>query len=206
MIQLFRAAAFTVALLASVDAAHAQGFLRGLVEGKIGEALRSGGNGGRRQTGSTEAARTTPAPAAIKPKAAAAAPKPIRFIGDMRAPADAESQKAAYNKFGEAHCNDCEGGIALDGTPKFTYDQFSGQYEERARRAGNWPVGHVHRWQGKASAGTLTVTSEERIDGFRCRRLEYKLVKGTTTAGRSSLICWGLASSESSVENWHEVY
>ncbi|RYD98079.1 MAG: hypothetical protein EOP61_15930 [Sphingomonadales bacterium] len=206
MIHAFRAAVCAAALLASADAAQAQGFLRDLVEGKVSEALRSGG-GDRRQARSAGEARATPAPATTRPKAAAAATsKPIRFIGDMRAPAEVEAQKAAYNQFGEASCNDCEGGIALDGTPKFSYDQFSGQYGERAKRAGSWPVGHVHRWQGKASAGTLTVKSEERVDGFRCRRLEYKLVRGSSSASRASLICWGMASSESSVENWHEVY
>ena len=135
--------------------------------------------------------------------AAANAP---RYVGDIRPPADAEVRKAAFRKFGEVSCNDCEGGVDFDSRPKADFDQYSGNHAEWPRRAGNWPVGHVHRWKGKASTGTLTVVNEEQVEGLRCRRLEYKLTKGATSAIRPSLICFGLASSESSVENWHEVY
>lgn len=130
----------------------------------------------------------------------------IRFVSDIPKPSDAAAQRAAYLKFGEVSCNDCEGGIDFDSRIKFDFDQYSGKYNEIPQRAGAWPIGHVHRWRGKAATGTLTVVNEEQVEGFRCRRLEYKLVKGTASAIRPSLICFGLASSESSVENWHEVY
>lgn len=128
------------------------------------------------------------------------------YTGDVPKSAEAETLRVAYNKFGEVSCNDCEGGISFDGSPRFEYDQFSGQYEERARRAGTWAVGHVHRWKGKASIGTITVLSEEAINGLKCKRLVYKLVRGQASAERPSLICFGLASRSSSVENWHEIY
>lgn len=108
--------------------------------------------------------------------AASEPPEPkARYIDSLKTPPDVEAKKAEYNKFGEVSCNDCEGGIALDGRPSIPFDEFSGRYNERAKRAGSWPIGHTHKWQGKASKGTLTLISEERVDGFLCRRLEYRL-------------------------------
>ncbi|MBB4101110.1 hypothetical protein [Sphingomonas kyeonggiensis] len=130
----------------------------------------------------------------------------VRYTDNLPKSAEAETLRVAYNKFGEAHCNDCEGSVSFDGSPKFEYDSFSGQYEERARRAGTWAVGYVHRWKGKEATGTMTVLSEETISGFRCKRLLYKLVRGQMSAERPSLICFGLANSSSSKENWHEIY
>lgn len=131
---------------------------------------------------------------------------PGRYVSNLKPPADAQARKDAFRKFGEVSCTDCEGGIAFDSKPKAPYDQYSGNYAEWPRRAGSWPVGHVHRWKGKASTGTITVVKEEQVEGFKCRHLEYKLVRGTASAIRPSLICFGLANRDSSVENWHEVY
>lgn len=136
----------------------------------------------------------------------AAANGAARYVSSLKTPAEVQAQKDAFRKFGEVSCTDCEGGIAFDSKPKAPYDQFSGNYAEWPRRAGSWPVGHVHRWKGKASTGTITVVAEEPVDGFKCRRLEYKLVRGAASATRPGLICFGLANRDSSVENWHEVY
>lgn len=136
----------------------------------------------------------------------ATANEPVRYVGKLKPPADAQARKDAFRKFGEVRCNDCEGGIDFDSRPKASFDQYSGTHAEWARRAGSWPVGHVHRWKGKETTGTITVLSEEQVDGFKCRRLEYKLVRGTASAIRPSLICFGLLSTASSVDNWHEVF
>ena len=143
---------------------------------------------------------------ALSASSHASASDPVRYVSSLKPPAEAQAQKDAFRKFGEVSCNDCEGGIDFDSKPKAEYDQYSGNYAEWPRRAGNWPVGHVHRWKGKASVGTITVVTEEQVDGFKCRRLEYKLVRGGASAVRPSLICFGLANRDSSVENWHEVY
>lgn len=137
---------------------------------------------------------------------ATAVATPAAFVGAIKAPPEAEAQKAAFRKFGEVSCNDCEGGVDFDSKPKAPYDAFSGKFNEWAPRAGSWPVGHVHRWKGKASIGSISVIAEEQVEGFRCKRLEYKLVKGAQSATRPSLICFGLLSRDSSVENWHEIY
>lgn len=216
----FRTAAAVIALLGVAHEAHAQGFFKRLADRAIEEAeqqtqtiaretIADGLRGGNRkeseadETPSREESDGTP-DAEVSP--AAAPPKAPAYIDGLKAPAEVEAKKAAYNKFGEVSCSDCEGGIDFDGRPKFPYDQFSGQYGERAKRAGSWSIGHVHRWQGKASTGTLTVLREENVDGFRCRRLEYRLMKGSASASRPGLICWGLANRSSEIENWHEIY
>lgn len=211
--------AIAAALLAMGQGAQAQGFLKRLADRAldraertaetIGESAARGSPRGRKAKDRREAAPAS-GPAAPGPVSQAGAAKPalaaVRYIDSLRTPPDVETQKTAYNKFGEVSCNDCEGGIDLDGRPKFAYDQYSGQYNERAARAGSWPVGHTHNWKGRASKGTLTVLREESVDGFRCRHLEYRLVRGDASATRPGLICFGLANSSSEVEKWHEIY
>jgi hypothetical protein len=219
MRQAFHAAVAAMAFVLLCEPVHAQGFLKRIadraldkVEQKAEEVVGGvlQGSGGRGE----ELAPEPPEPTATdampqlggKSTAAPAAPKAAKYVNDLRAPPEVEALKAEYNKFGEASCRDCEGGIELDGRPTFPYDQYSGKYNERAARAGNWPVGHTHRWQGKESTGTLSVKAEERVEGFRCRRLEYRLVKGQVSVSRPGLICYGLANSSSEIENWHEIY
>ncbi len=222
MRQVFGAIVAVAMLLGIGDAAKAQSLLKRFVDrtaqqteeevqSVVRDTIASGLRGdGRGENGSSpdpegEGAET----GAVEPSPAAAVPtvaKKAAYIDALRVPPEVEAQKASYNKFGEVRCNDCEGGIDFDGRPKFAFDQFSGQYNERAKRAGNWPVGHVHRWQGKAAKGTLTVTREEEVEGFRCRRLDYRLDKGSASASRPGLICFGLANRSSGIENWHEVY
>ncbi len=207
------------ALLISAHEAHAQGFLKRLADRAVekveqnaeklaGDAI----NGSARPRKDKSSNDEAPAPVETSQESASAQAPPsssaskARYIDSLKTPADVEAKKAAYNKFGEVSCNDCEGGIELDGRPTFPFDEFSGRYNERAKRAGSWPIGHIHRWQGKASKGTLTLMSEERVDGFQCRRLEYRLERGGASVSRPGLICLGLGNSSSDVENWHEIY
>lgn len=212
-----RMTAAAAALLAAIHGAQAQGLLNRLagraVDGiertaeKIGKAPAKGARGTRRAAAGSGEAVAPDAPASgAEPVRPANPVKAARYIDSLRTPPDVEAKKAEYNKFGEVSCNDCEGGIDFDGRPKFSYDQFSGKYNERAKRAGIWPVGHTHNWRGRASRGSLTVTGEESVEGFRCRRLEYRLVRGEASASRPGLICFGLANSSSEIENWHEIY
>lgn len=216
----FRTAAAVIALLGVAHEAHAQGFFKRLADRAIEEAEQQtqtivretiadglrGGNRKESEADETPSQEENDGPPDAEVSPAAALPEAPAYIDGLKVPAEVEAKKAAYNKFGEVSCSDCEGGIDFDGRPKFPYDQFSGQYGERAKRAGSWSIGHVHRWQGKASTGTLTVLREENVDGFRCRRLEYRLMKGSASASRPGLICWGLANRSSEIENWHEIY
>ena len=206
-------------LLASAEGAHAQGFLKRLADRaaekveqnaeKLAGDIINGSAKPRQDESSNDEApvpvETSQEPASVQPGPEAPAPK-ARYIDSLKTPPHVEAKKAEYNKFGEVSCNDCEGGIELDGRPTFPFDEFSGRYNERAKRAGSWPIGHIHRWQGRASKGTLTLMSEERVDGFQCRRLEYRLERGGSSVSRPGLICLGLANSSSDVENWHEIY
>lgn len=217
---ILRAAAAATALLAFANGVQAQGFLKRLADRAVEKVERTAENivedavndaVAPRPDGETSEEISRPpqdAQATAPASASSASPTAakVRYIDDLQTPPDVEAKKAEYNKFGEVSCNDCEGGIELDGRPTFPFDEFSGRYNERAKRAGSWPVGHTHRWQGKASKGTLTVTSEERVDGFQCRRLEYRLERLGTSVARPGLICLGLANSSSEVENWHEIY
>ncbi|KTE04265.1 hypothetical protein ATE68_01010 [Sphingopyxis sp. H038] len=214
-----RAAVAVTALLATANVAQAQGLLKRLADRavekveqaaeKIADDAINGSARPREEAGVDEEA---PAPRQDAPAATPASVNPplpatkARYIDSLKTPPDIETKKAEYDKFGEVSCNACEGGVELDGRPTFPFDEFSGKYNERAKRAGSWPVGYTHRWQGKGSAGTLTVTSEERVEGFRCRRLEYRLERGGASANRPGLICFGLANRSSEVENWHEIY
>ncbi|GEM_PF-1709345 len=235
MQHILRAAAIVAVFLAATPAAQAQGFLKRLVDSAASQAeshaaqkVRRGVDGAvdgtsrRNRRGADAAPDAEPAAPASAPESddvavggtpADAAPAPaatrsVRYVGDMRPPADAQGQKDAFRKFGEVSCNDCEGGIDFDSRVKFPFDEFSGKYNEIPRRIGSWSIGHVHRWQGKNNNGTMTLLGEETLQGLRCRRVEYRLVraKGGASASRQSLVCWGMASSESSTENWHEVY
>lgn len=206
-------------LLASADGAYAQGFLKRLADRavekveqkaeKLADDIIDGSANPRQGKSSNDeapvAVQTSEEPASAQAAPEAPAPK-ARYIDSLKTPPEVEAKKAEYNKFGEVNCDDCEGGIELDGRPTFPFDEFSGRYNERAKRAGSWPVGHTHRWQGRASKGSLTVTSEERVDGFQCRRLEYRLERSGASVSRPGLICLGLANSSSDVENWHEIY
>lgn len=213
-------AAFAVTtLLISAHNAYAQGFLKRLADRTVekveenaeklaGDVINGSARPRQDKSSNDEApvpVETSQEAASAQVPPAASAPK-ARYIDGLKTPPDVEAKKAEYNKFGEVSCDDCEGGIELDGRPTFPFDEFSGRYNERAKRAGNWPIGYVHRWQGRASKGTLTLMSEERVDGFQCRRLEYRLERGGSSVSRPGLICLGLANSSSDVENWHEIY
>lgn len=211
--------AAVTALLMTTQSVHAQGFLKRLADRAVekveqnaeilvedvlnGSAGAPKADAPKDEPPAPPAQTSVPAPADAAPAVPATKP---RFIDSLKPPPDIEAKKVEYNKFGEVSCDACEGGVELDGRPPFPFDEFSGKYNERAKRAGSWSVGHVHRWRGKASTGTLTVISEEAVEGFRCRQLEYRVARGGASAGRPGLICFGLANSSSDVESWHEIY
>jgi len=130
----------------------------------------------------------------------------LTYPSEIAKPAGFEATKDAYDDFGKVDCNDCEGGFAYDGWAVFPRDEYSGKYNGDAQRLGAWPVGHVHRWKGNESSGTLTVVAEQTVSGFRCRTLLYRLAKGKASAERPGLLCWGRANQFAGKESWNEVY
>lgn len=143
--------------------------------------------------------------------AAARASKPARsqaprYPSEIAKPAGFDAIEDAFDAFGKGDCMECEGGYAYDSWPVFPRDEYSGKYNGDAQRLGSWPVGHVHTWKGNVSTGTLTVVDERTVEGFRCRTLHYRLTKGTATAERPGLLCWGRANQYAGSESWNEVY
>ena len=171
--------------------------------GRAAEAALScagdGAPGAARAGGESDAAT----PAAPARQAAGAGPS---YPSKIPAPPTFAAAKRAYDEFGKVDCMECEGGFAFDGWPAYPRDEFERQYNGAAQRLGSWPVGHVHRWQGNQSRGTLTVVGEETVSGFRCRTLLFRLTKGNASAERPGLLCWGRANQFAGKESWNEVY
>ncbi len=130
----------------------------------------------------------------------------VRYPSELPEPPGFAATKAAFDEFGKDACKECEGGFAFDSWPAYPRDEFSSKYNGKAQRIGSWPIGHVHRWKGNVSTGTLTVVGEETVGGFRCRTLHYRLTRDTTSAERPGLLCWGKANSFAGRDSWNEVY
>lgn len=152
------------------------------------------------------AAPRADAPASAPSPAPASKAEAAGYPSDLPRPAGFDKVKAAFDAFGKVDCSSCEGGYGFDSWPSFPRDGYSGKYNESGKRLGALPVGHVHRWKGVQSTGTLTVLAEETVGGFRCKRLQYKLVKNKASAERPGLVCWGYANSFAGSEGWNEVY
>lgn len=147
----------------------------------------------RRET-STERAR--------REQAAADAKYPSR----MAIPPEWKTAKDAYDAFGKVKCFGCEGGYAYAGVPDWPRDEFEGKYKAGETRLSRLPVGHVHRWSSNGFAGTLTVDGEEQVNGFRCRKMTYRLERDSKSAERPSLMCWGKANQYAGSDSWVGVF
>lgn len=119
---------------------------------------------------------------------------------------DWKTAKAAYDEFGKVKCISCEGGYGFSGWPDWPRDEYSGKYNGTETRLSRLPIGHVHRWSSNGFAGTLTVDGEEQVNGFRCRKMTYRLEKGGKSASRPSLICWGKANEYAGSDSWVGVF
>jgi hypothetical protein len=189
------------------------------VAGKLEQAGQgaSGGSGGSPRTRAEGSPPEVMTPRAVKgggtrggapaatPTSASPAQK-VKYPSRMSPPSGFAMTKAAYDEFGKVRCSSCEGGYAFDGWPKFPRNELSGKYNELGLRLGSMALGQVHRWKGAEASGTLTVVREETVGGFRCRHLRYHLAKGSASAQRPGLVCWGYGNEYAASENWHEVY
>ncbi|WP_447724331.1 hypothetical protein [Sphingomonas koreensis] len=129
-----------------------------------------------------------------------------KYPSRMTIPAEWKTAKAAYDEFGKVKCFGCEGGYAFSGWPDWPRDAFSGKYGGTEKRLSAFRIGHVHRWSSNGFAGTLTVNGEEQVNGFRCRKMTYRLEKGGKSAERPSLICWGKANEYAGSDSWVGVF
>lgn len=130
----------------------------------------------------------------------------IAYPSQLPVPEGFAAVKKAYDDFGKVRCTSCEGGYAYDGWPVFPRDATPRPYNGSKHILGEFPIGHVHRWKGSESQGSLTIVSEEPVGGFRCRQLLYRLTKGSASAERPGLLCWGYANQFAGSEGWNQVY
>ncbi len=119
---------------------------------------------------------------------------------------DWKAAKTAYDAFGKVRCTGCEGGYAYAGWIDWPRDEYSGKYNGAETRLSRLPIGHVHRWSSNGFVGTLTVDGEEQVNGFRCRKMTYRLEKGGQSAARPGLICWGKANEYAGSDSWVGVF
>ena len=154
-------------------------------------------------------ATTTTAPAATatpaKPKKAA--PTPVTYPGTITVSAEIKAKKEAFDEFGKVRCSDCEGGYSYDSwTQIFFNGELAGEYNGWAKKLGKLNVGERLTWKGAESKGTLTVISENPVEGFRCKQLAYRLDKPRGFAERPGLLCWGKLNEYASNDSWVIVY
>jgi len=129
-----------------------------------------------------------------------------KYPSRMTIPAEWKTAKTAYDEFGKVKCFGCEGGFAFSGWPDFPRDEFSGKYGGAEKRLSNFAPGHVHRWSSNGFAGSLTINGEEQFNGFRCRKMSYRLEKSGKSAERPGLICWGKANEYAGSDSWVGVF
>lgn len=129
-----------------------------------------------------------------------------RYPSRMTMPAEWTSAKEAYDSFGKVKCFGCEGGYANAGWPSWPRDEFDGKYDGSETRLSRLPAGHVHRWTSNGFAGSLTINGEEQVNGFRCRKMTYRLERDGKSAERPGLMCWGKASEYASKDSWVGVF
>ncbi|MGL3821211.1 hypothetical protein [Sphingopyxis sp. R3-92] len=196
---LIPAAGCVALLLALPSPTFGQGFLKRIAD-RIVEAPK--------QAGEDKARSDMPSGEKAKASASAKkAPEPeTKYPSRMPKPEGFAAVKQAYDDFGKVRCTSCEGGFAYDSWPVFPRDGTRRPFDGARSIVGELPIGHVHRWKGAESQGSLTVVSEEPVGGFRCRQLLYRLTKGSASAERPGLMCWGYANQYSASEGWNEVY
>jgi hypothetical protein len=183
-----------------------------------GAGTSSGSRNGSASGGRIDAAPVVMTPRAVRggapraeaPGVRASAPATtttrVEYPSDLPKPAGFEAVKAAFDQFGKVRCPSCEGGYGYDSWPSFPRDPETGKSNGGPGALGRLPIGHVLQWQGAEAKGTLTIVAEKMVGGFRCRTLQYRLVKGNASAERPGLTCWGYSGPFAGSESWNEVY
>lgn len=153
---------------------------------------------------SSDAAR--PAETATERAARRQAESDKQYPSRMDIPQEWRTAKDAYTEFGKVRCTGCEGGFAYSGWPSWPRDEFDGKQNGSETRLSRLPIGHVHRWTANGFAGTLSIDSEETVNGFRCRKMTYRLAKDGKSAERPGLMCWGKSNQFSANDSWVGVF
>jgi hypothetical protein len=141
----------------------------------------------------------------------AAAPQPINLgdpklkrPGQLKFDPSVEAQAAAFRKFGEVSCNDCEGGVSFDTAAK----KFLGLRDMWAfdSALGGLAVGQSLNWRGHAGVGKITAVSADAVGPFPCKQLRWELTRGKETRTRDGLVCLGKSNPDADNDRWLEVF
>ena len=129
-----------------------------------------------------------------------------QYPSRMEIPQEWRTAKEAYTEFGKVRCTGCEGGFAYAGWPSWPRDEFDGKHNGAETRLSRLPIGHVHRWTANGFAGSLSIDAEETVNGFRCRKMTYRLTKDGKSAERPGLMCWGKSNQFAASDSWVGVF
>ncbi len=129
-----------------------------------------------------------------------------QYPSRMAIPAQWKADKDAYTEFGKVKCFGCEGGYAYAGWPAWPRDEFDGKPNGSETRLSRLPIGHVHRWTSNGFAGSLTIDGEDQVNGFRCRKMTYRLERDGKSAQRPGLMCWGKSNQYAASDSWVGVF
>ncbi|PTQ12146.1 hypothetical protein CLG96_06195 [Sphingomonas oleivorans] len=159
--------------------------------------------GGEDGTGTRPAAPASATGRARRETAAADVQYPSRMpVADT-----IKAQIAAFDAFGKVRCASCEGGHAYESWARQAYvSELRGEYNGWAKKLGNLAVGATLPWTSGSAAGVITVRSEGAVNGFRCKQLHYRLTRGSASAERPGLVCWGRLNEYAGSDSWVEVY
>ena len=157
------------------------------------------------ETASTAVSTVAPAQAATLQPAVASSS--FSRPGDMPIAPEIQAQIDAFDEFGKVDCSECEGGYAYDSWAQLAFaSELRGEYGGWEKKLGALEPGQSLEWQGAANAGTLTVSAREQVSGFDCKRLTYRLTRGSESAERPGLLCWGKSSPYAGSDSWVEVF
>ncbi|WP_296600868.1 hypothetical protein [Phenylobacterium sp.] len=167
-----------------------------------GAADDGGGSGG---DVSAPAAEATPATTGPAPWPMNAGARSVKYPSDLRFSPELDAQKKAFVEFGKVRCSDCEGGYSYDAWARQLVS-LDGSYNAFEKKLGGLALGQRLTWKGAQSLGSITVVSEEAVNGWPCKQLKWELKKGQQSAERPGLLCYGKASSYSGSDSWIEVF
>ncbi|WP_068878703.1 MULTISPECIES: hypothetical protein [unclassified Phenylobacterium] len=207
-----------LSLVLAGPAAAQSGFLKNLARQAAAAAIQNAAQPQQSQPPAAEAEGQDAAQpaqyaeAAQAPQTSGPAPWPknvgaksVRYPSNLTFSPELEDQKKAFVEFSKVSCNDCEGGYSYDAWVRH-FVRLDGSYGAWEKKVGALALGESITWKGSASTGSITVVSEEPVNGWPCKQLKWELKKAQSQAERPGLFCYGKASSYAGSDSWTEVF
>jgi hypothetical protein len=129
----------------------------------------------------------------------------VKYPSDLDFSAELEADKEAFLEFSRVSCTACEGGRSYDAWAQH-FVRLDGSYNAWEKKLGALAMGEAITWKGQQSTGSITVVSEEPVNGWPCKQLKWTLKKPTASAERPGLICNAKASAYAGSDSWTIVF